>query len=119
MKKSLIACVLAFSSFSLVAHAQPGDGWATIGYLDVSYGDLNLSNPMGAEVMLSRIKFAATRVCGGLPDIRELRERMNFKKCVRVATEDAVGQVDAPLLTALYNEHNATDTRFAYGAAAR
>ena len=118
MKKSLIACALAFSSFPLVAHAQPAEGWAALESLDVFYGDLNLSNPAGAEVMLNRINFAATRVCGGLPDIRELRLRLYFKACVRAATEDAVDEVNAPLVSALYND-GVWGSRLAYGTAAR
>jgi len=112
MKKSLIACALAFSSLPLAAHAEPADRLdptaigtrAAIDFLDVIYGDLNLTNAAGAKVLYSRIKFAATRVCGGLPDIREMRERRNFKACQQAATNDAVRQVNAPLVTALFIE---------------
>ncbi len=118
MKKSLIACAFAFSSLPLVAHAQPVDGWGRLESLDVFYGDLNLSNPAGAEVILNRINFAATRVCGGLPDIRELRERTQFKACVRVATEEAISEVNAPLVSALYDD-DMSRQRWAYAKPVR
>jgi len=118
MKKSLIACALAFSILPLAAHAEPAAQMdpsaigtrAAVDFLDVVYGDLNLTNAAGAKVLYSRIKFAATRVCGGLPDIREVQERRNFKSCLQTATNDAVQQVDAPLVTALFFEDH--DVKF-------
>lgn len=101
MKKSLIACALAFLSFPLAAQAHPThedtNGYV-IDFLDVYYGDLNLAHPAGADVLLSRIKFAARQVCGGLPDIREVRERRHFKRCAHRAIAEAVDQVGSPLL---------------------
>ncbi len=117
MKKSLLACAFALSCLPLAAHAEPSAAGARIAidFLDVTYGDLNLSNRTGAETLYSRIKFAATRVCGGLPDIREMQERRNFKTCLKTATNDAVQQVDAPLLTALFIE----DKKIEYTTASR
>jgi UrcA family protein len=65
--------------------------------------------------MLKRIRHAAAQVCGGEPDLRELRERRYFKHCVRATTKDAVRQVDAPLLSALLREGEAIE----YGTASR
>lgn len=113
MKKLLIASVLAFSSLPLTANAQPAPEWATLVTLDVPYGDLNLSNPMGAKVMLNRIKFAATTVCGSHTDLREVREHMVFKACVRDAMEGAIDELHAPLVTSLYRGELA-GSRLAY-----
>ena len=114
MKTSLIALVLAFSSFSLVAQAQPVYGpqaWQ----LDVPYADLNLSNPVGAQAMLSRIKHAASHVCGGVPDMLDLRSWSQYRTCVHAAMDDAVSQLHAPLVTAMYTGRPSSDTRLAYG----
>jgi UrcA family protein len=113
MQKSLLACALAFSSLSLVAHAdetggwdqgRATNGWAKVDFMDVYYSDLNLASRAGADVMLKRIKFAARQVCGGEPDLRELRERLYYKRCVRQASKDAIQKVNAPLLSAPFFE---------------
>lgn len=113
MKKSLIACVFAFSSLSAASAAEFTGGWATTTFLNVPYGDLNLSHPAGAQVMLQRIQFAARRVCGGIPDIREIKERWYFKACVEDATDEAVEELDIPLVTSLHFDDRA-NARFAY-----
>lgn len=102
MKKMLIAVVLAFSSFPIVADARPNDDRLVTARVDVFYGDLNLANPAGASVMLNCIKHAAVRVCGGAPHALDLQGRENFRVCVVSATDDAVGQLKAPLVTALH-----------------
>jgi UrcA family protein len=112
MKKSLIACVLAFSCLSFAAQAHDDNHFAAhLVSLDVPYGDLNLANPYGAEVMLQRIQFAARKVCGGLPDIREIRERQYFAACVGDAVEGALAELRAPLVSSLYRQ--SSDMRFA------
>jgi UrcA family protein len=112
MKKSLIAAVLAFSSLPFVAEARPDANLVT-SHIEVPYGDLNLSHPAGASMMLTRIKQAATRVCGGHPDSRDLRSRAAFKLCVRAAVNEALRQLNAPLVTAL---HTGADPRVVLGS---
>lgn len=102
MKKSLIACVFAFSSLVPATAGEFRDAWATTSYLRVPYADINLSHPAGAEVMLQRIEFAARRVCGGIPDIREIKERFYFKACVAEATDHAVDELGIPLVSSLH-----------------
>lgn len=101
MKKLLIAVALAFASFPVVADARPTDRLVTAS-IDVFYGDLNLNHTAGAAVMLNRIKNAAGRVCGGAPDSLDLRGQKDFRACVISATNDAVRQLNAPLVTALH-----------------
>lgn len=114
MMMKLTACALAFSSFAMIAHAGPRDQQTTAS-LEVFYGDLNLSHPMGADAMMRRLNAAAAKVCGGQPDSRELRERMAFRACLREAVSGAVREVNAPLLTALFGQireqYAAADTR--------
>src|SRR5262245_21644269 len=115
MKKLLIATALAFMSLSAAAEAKPvGDMY--LPSLDVFYGDLNLSNPSGARVVLKRIKFAASRVCGGEPDtMLDLVGRRQYKHCVGIATKDGVSQLKSPLVTAVYTGRTAADMRVALG----
>ena len=115
MKKSLFAVALAFMSLSAVAQADEYVTTQTnIAQIDVRYDDLNLSNRAGARTMLSRIEFAAVRVCGGKPDLREVAVVPLFKSCVRIATDDAIDQLGAPLVAKLYFEHAPQDSRLAY-----
>lgn len=114
MKKPMVACALAFLSFSFAASAEPVQlGLGLSPRFEVPFGDLNLSNPMGAQKMMQRITFAATKACGGLPDIREIRERTMFKSCVREAKDDAVREINMPLLTTQFLEETAKEELFA------
>ena len=117
MKKSLIAVALAFMSLAPAVQAQPGytdTSSLSVAYLEVSYADLNLRSSAGANVMLNRIKFAARKVCGGEPDFVDIPMRHFFKGCVLRATDDAVDQLGAPLVTSLYMHDQELNTRLAY-----
>lgn len=106
MRKALIACAIAVLGMSATASADP----PTLSLsservtLDVPYGDLDLSRPAGAKTMVYRIRNAATDACGGLPYIREMRERRIFKVCLRQAMAEAIDQLNAPLVTAMYEQ---------------
>ena len=114
MKKPVLVCALAFMSFSFVAKAEPVTfGVGDVSYFHVPYGDLNLSNPDGAEVMMQRITFAAKKSCGGARDLREIREHRQFKSCVHVAKSGAVRQLNMPLLTELFSEEAAKEQQLA------
>lgn len=110
MKTTLFAAALAFTGLAAIlpAHAD-----SSIPQVRVAYGDLNLSHPAGAQTMLNRINEAASRVCGGIPHPRELMEKRFYRTCVRAATDNAVAQLNAPLVTALHTGQPITDPRFA------
>lgn len=101
MKTTLIAATLAITSLSAVLPAQAED-WTKVPQIDVPYGDLNLANPAGAEIMLRRIRNAASKVCGGTPDNHYAQDVARYRKCVRIATSNAVAQLNAALVTALH-----------------
>ena len=109
MRTTLIAAALVFAGFAALTQAQAGD----VPQIKVPYGDLNLSSPAGAQAMLNRIRFAASRVCGGKADNRDIPGTTFYRQCVRVAADNAVSQLDAPLVTALHTGRPITDTRFA------
>lgn len=80
----------------------PGADDVEVQRLNVAYGDLDLRTSAGAERFLQRLKNAAIRVCGGRPDIRDLREQRAFKDCVDRNMDNAVAQIRAPRVTELH-----------------
>ena len=109
MKTTLIAATLVIAGFAAIAPAQA----EALPEVRVPYSDLNLSNPAGAQAMLRRIKAAASRVCGGYPDTREITEKRLYQRCVKMATDQAVAQLNAWLVTALHTGGQPTDPRVA------
>jgi UrcA family protein len=75
----------------------------------VSYADLDLSKPAGAQTLYKRIKGAASRVCR--PTGLYVMASRSHRKCIETAVADAVAQVDRPSLTALHREQTARTAR--------
>lgn len=76
----------------------------------VRYADLNLGTTAGAKALYARISSAATRACGGRPDIRELRQHEQYRECYDAAMESAVHKVDSARLQALYAERKSSQS---------
>jgi UrcA family protein len=73
-----------------------------------STSDLDLSTPDGAKTLLGRLRHAAVIACGEQPDRWDGLEAIQaYKTCLRTSMDDAVNQVHAPLVTALYRGHDA------------
>ena len=103
MRKALLLCAFAALGTANAAEADRTlDLSHEMMHIAVPYGDLNLSRSAGAETMMFRIRSAATEACGGLPDIKEMRERKVFKGCFRQAVGQAVDELGAPLVTAAF-----------------
>lgn len=109
MKTTFIAAAFALSGFAALTPSLAND----FPEARVPYSDLNLASPAGAQAMLNRIKAAASRVCGGTPDNREIAQKQFYRGCVKVATDRAVAQLNAPMVTALHTGRKPTDPRFA------
>jgi UrcA family protein len=97
----LAASTLAFSigSASAVSAADQDPVTAT-----VKYGDLNLTTPGGAKVMLQRIEQAARQVCqydADIADLPGLRDWVRY--CVSTRIEITLRRLDAPMVTAAYS----------------
>lgn len=67
----------------------------------VSLAGLELSTPKGAEMVYGRIRSAAKIVCQ-VDQSRELERMTRARACFRDAVDDAVGQADRPVLSALH-----------------
>jgi UrcA family protein len=67
----------------------------------VSYADLDISKPAGAQVLYSRIRAAARHVCA-LQGFDPLLALQSVNRCVDLAVDKAVKDVDSPALSALH-----------------
>ena len=90
-----LACVLiAFSS-----HAGEQVRSET-----VKFADLNLDTPGGVEALYTRIHAAALRVCEQPGVQLAVVQLAATRACMRKAESEAIGRVNAPLLTAFYQK---------------
>jgi len=100
--------VLALAAVTLagaapVAAQSVGD---TVG-VSVRYGDLDINDPAGAEILLRRIDKAAVQICGGRPDQRLLLgERAAFEKCRGSTIDRSVDALNAPTVSAAAGRPN-------------
>jgi UrcA family protein len=93
--------------------AQASDSGDSFAQNTVSYGDLNLTDMRGVQVLYSRLSSAAKTVCD-MPDSRELERTVVAKRCVEHAMVQAITTVNNPLLTSLYlAKTGTTERRFA------
>jgi UrcA family protein len=71
----------------------------------VPYTELSASSTQGATALYNRIRMASAEVCSRL-DHGDLASKLHMKTCMNKAIVDAVGQVNQPALTAVYNARN-------------
>lgn len=101
--KTLICCAaLVAIAAPAVAGVHPMKGDDERLQTSVSYADLDLSRPAGADVMIARIRRAAQAVCGQELFAEHDRAR-HTRACVREAMNGAFEQLDAPLVTARFH----------------
>jgi UrcA family protein len=77
----------------------------------VSFADLDLSKPAGAQTLYKRIQAAARHVCGPVDQYTYVTPPKAFRRCYDKAVADAVAQVDRPSLTALHRDETARGAR--------
>jgi UrcA family protein len=97
MTAATLVCALASGFAALPAVADSFDA----PQITVKYADLNTSSPQGAAMLYGRIKSAAKSVCSQFdgPGVEAYQQR---NACITKAIWDAVTQVNAPALSALY-----------------
>ena len=98
---AIATCSVAALSGAAVAADRPGD----VPTVTVSYADLNLDRAEGAATLYRRIGAGANDVCRTLKS-RELKRELQWARCIRKATAEAVAKVDKPVLTAYYRAKN-------------
>ena len=84
VSKPVIMCTMALATYSASA--------ANAEEIKVRYDDLNLSHPMGVQVLKHRIQHAAQYVCGP-KDTRDLERMWLYLECIREAADRALAQV--------------------------
>lgn len=95
------ATALVALSFSLAAAYAVADETDGAPSVTVSYADLDLSKPAGAEMLYRRIQAAARSVCGPRHS-RILAQVQAFRTCYKDAVEDALQQVNESQLFAVH-----------------
>jgi UrcA family protein len=85
------------------AVAGPQDAPPEVPRVTVQFADLDISHTTGAAVLLTRIKSASAEVCGSAAEVREPRRFGAVLDCQKASVHEAVGRINAPLLTALAN----------------
>lgn len=102
---ALGAAALALS-VPLLAHAQ--SSWDTQApSVAVHYGDLDLSRPHQAAVLLRRVGRASLEACGAsVGSLREYKAAVRASDCYRASMRQAVDAIDAPAVTSLYNHRS-------------
>ena len=68
----------------------------------VSFSDLDISRAAGADALIARLRSASRKVCGDFPNPGEMDNAQRHQRCMVEATDAAVKQVNAPLVTARY-----------------
>jgi UrcA family protein len=100
LASGLAAVVLGLASASSFATTINGER-----SIKVSYGELDLSKPAGAEALYRRIRKAAFVVCGA-QDSPMPWSYTARTQCFKSAIDDAVAKVNSPLLTSLHRNEN-------------
>lgn len=96
---SLTVCLPAQAS------AEPRDKWTT----EVRYDDLDLSTNAGRDELLARVAAAARKNCRSTQRPSSLEMNL-MKKCVEVALEHSMPQIEAALAGGASARQLATDT---------
>ncbi len=96
-----VVAALMLSMASTAFASAAADGTRSIA---VSYGELDLSRPAGAQVLYQRIERAALTVCNNLTGpFSEMRTQASA--CYRDAVANAVAYVNSAQLIAIHRAH--------------
>jgi UrcA family protein len=85
-----------------VAHGDRVGQLNGVPQIVVDYDDLDISHQQGLETLYSRIQYAAMDVCGYDRLHKELSRQRRPAACYHAAVDNAIQQVNQPMLTALH-----------------
>jgi UrcA family protein len=73
----------------------------------VHYGDLDVSRPHQAAILLGRVSRASLEACGAsVESLAEYKTAVRDSDCYRANMRQAVAAIDAPAVTSLYSHHS-------------
>ena len=105
--RTVIATLILGALASSVSTVYAAEDNSALPKIVVKYGDLNVSHPQGAAVLLRRIRRAGEAVCGSFAG-GGLGPKMRMNACVQNAVADAVTKVNQPQLFAIYKANYKT-----------
>jgi UrcA family protein len=110
MSVPTFAAAVMLAALSFGAHADTSSQPVKLtGTSAVYYGDLNLTLPQDAKIMLERIEQAARKACGGHPTFSSITGRPDstFQDCRSEAVARTVERLGAHLVTRIFSEARA------------
>lgn len=103
MTKPAVTLILAAALASpFAAQADRVGQLAGTPRIVVTYDDVDISSPQGLATLYSRIQYAAMDVCEYDRLHKELSRQRRPAECYRAAVDDAIKQVNQPVLTAYH-----------------
>jgi len=103
MHRPILSALAAVLAIAAIASPAAAETWGPATDTQrVSYADINLDTPRGAQEMLARIEVAARNVCDVRNAPRPLYERLIADRCVRSTVSSTVATMHNPMLTASY-----------------
>jgi len=99
---SFFAFFISVSLFLVAGGAIAGETADGARSVKVKFQDLNVSTPAGAAALYTRIHIAAESVCESAD--QTLVNYSPDKKCVKETERNAIAKVNAPALTAYYQQ---------------
>jgi len=87
------------------AAAAPALAQAQVETRVVTYGDLDLDSPEGADMLIRRIQQASDVVCGDHPGPQSIVEDYSVTGCEVETTEYAINDVGHPMVIGRYYGH--------------
>ena len=95
------AASVAITAVGIASGITTSSRAATSATIEVRYAGLDLSQPVGAQLLYRRLQQAAQSVCGKLDPI-DVGAYLRWQDCYDAALQRAVLQVNAPQLLAVY-----------------
>lgn len=92
-----------FAALAVVAVSGSAFAFQNTSSVVVNYADLDLSRPVGVQILLSRLRAASATVCGR-SDIRDLSRAAQFHACFDAAMDNAVAQTHASQVALAYGK---------------
>ena len=106
MKRALLCAALAASAFFGAMTAQAEDG-----QMRVNLAGVNLATEDGAKVALARIRQGVSAFCEAAPGPQSLSRLAEVDKCQAAMVRKSVEQLNAPLVTAMFESRPGAEPR--------